>query len=833
MRIPIRFKMFALVAVILIMAIGAVLWKTSEIFQQDKSLFVREFADRFTGTVARLASDRIQSLQNNIAVIVSSRESLSSLKQGSDLGKIIFERFPDFLAVALIDKSNGKWVPKWIEKNPLSSAKSWPENYENTLVRSINFDAASEGGIFLSRLSQPSGVPSYGVSYVADLQAAGGTSAKSMLVGIVAPSAFEDIIIDFKGDINEVFMVDQRGFVYAHPNPKFMGANLESHPLVADLKQLKREGAVGEYTDMDGEPIIGSYRKVKGTNLFVASSTPTKEAFRAAASLGRNVLMFGIGFVIIGLVFALFVAKRITNPLNRLKELAAQIGSGDFKVQVDVSSTDEVGELAKSIDQMKLSLLEREEKLEQSKVMLVQSEKMSAFGQLSAGIAHEVKNPLAGILGHAQLAKNKAGANEDLKKHIDVIEKETRRTKEIIENLMKFARAEKAELVPTNLYDCCSATVDLVEHQLNLMGVRIIKKLTPVPLVNANSNQLQQVFLNIMMNAGHAMEKSDEKELTIYLEQVDKIARIRIQDTGTGMTPEVQKRIFEPFFTTKPAGKGTGLGLSVSIGIIRDHHSKVYVESQVGKGSTFFIDIPIPEGNKQVAQPTHEDKNAHVIQPPPVPTARPIESAPESIPEKPMVAARPTPPPPPPPVEVSKPYSPPMPDIQPKTLVDKVIPPALESETKTSVPRSPFGSLPKPPSSPSAAAVTPITQSPVEEAPKTLGGKEAVRGVGPEFPASPGESAPTPPPPPTTKPPEIATASASVPPPPPEENELGYAAPTPPATKPLEAPAPEVAATAAPPPAPATKEPGYDEQLPAAAEGDDFKVTIRRPKLKV
>lgn len=724
MRIPIRFKMFALVAVILIMAIGAVLWKTSSIFQEDKSLFVREFADRFTGTVARLTSDRVTALQNNIASIIANRESLVSIRQTQNMGKIIFERYGDFLAVALIEKKNKKWEPKWIEKNPLSAAKEWPSNFENTLVRSMNFDAASEGGSFLTRLSQPSGVPSYGVAYMADISAANSNdSVKAILVGIVAPAAFEDIIVDFKGDINQVFIVDQRGFVYAHPDPKFMGQNLENHPLINDLKQLKRDGAVGEFLDLEGSPIIGAYRKVKGTNLFVASSTPTSEAFRAARVLGRNVLTFGIGFVILGLVLAIVVASRITDPLNRLKELAAQIGSGDFKVTVDVTSTDEVGELAKSIDQMKVSLLERDEKLEHSKQMLVQSEKMSAFGQLSAGIAHEVKNPLAGILGHAQLAKSKAGGNDDLKKHIDVIEKETRRTKEIIENLMKFARAEKAELVPTNLYDCVNATIDLVEHQLNLMGVKIIKKLNPIPLVSANGNQLQQVLLNTMMNAGHAMEKADVKELTVYLEQVDKIARIRLQDTGSGMTPEVQKRIFEPFFTTKPAGKGTGLGLSVSIGIIRDHHGKIYVESEVGKGTTFFIDLPIPEGNTQIAAPSHKEKPAApASSTTTAPSPKPIEAAPEPIADKPLVAKAP-------------PNMPPIPDDAVKA-----------KSPRADAPKSPFGSLPKSSKTPDAEPEE-ITKATIIEAvaevTKTLAGTLPVKDSVTTVPPVPREKSST------------------------------------------------------------------------------------------
>lgn len=756
MRLPIRVKMFALVALVLVLAISAVIFKTSGTFREDKSLFVKEFADRFTGTVARLTVDRVQTLQNNTATFVSNRESLKSVRTSQDIGKILFERFSDAFVVALVERSSGNWTQQWIEKNMQSTAKTWPSGFDSTLVRSINYDATATAGLLFTKVSQPNGVPAYALAFVADLQnESGGKSSKSILVSIISPVAFEDIIKDFKGDINEVFIVDQRGFVYAHPDPQYMNKNMEQYPLVAEIRTLNKEGATGTYLDLDGESIIGSYRKVRGTNLFVVSATPTKAAFKAAEILIRSVVVFGIGFGLIGIVIAIFVAGRITNPLNRLKAIAAKIGSGDFKTVVDVVSNDEVGELAKSIDQMKVSLLEREEALEHSKMALIQSEKMSAFGQLSAGIAHEVKNPLAGILGHAQLAKGKT-QDPDMKKHIEVIEKETRRTKEIIENLMKFARAEKAELVPTDLVETVSGTVDLVDHQLTLMGVKLIKKLNPVPKVKANANQLQQVFLNIAMNAGHAMEKSPVKELTFYVEEAKDCVRVRLQDTGSGMSPEVQKRIFEPFFTTKPAGKGTGLGLSVSMGIVRDHGAKIYVQSEVGKGTTFFIDFPLLTATASPAAPAASTPTpaapSQVAPTPaaPTPPPLPVMSAPSSpFGAKPMAKG-------PPPVEPLKKEEP-----KPKLEVPKPEEPKLE-EPKLEEPK------------------------PEKQKPKVLGGKAPL-------------------------PPEI-------------QPEISLSGPEP--KTPVAKPPPLLD----PPLAPIEKEIGYEQPKP---DREEFKVSIRKPKLKV
>ena len=241
-------------------------------------------------------------------------------------------------------------------------------------------------------------------------------------------------------------------------------------------------------------------------------------------------------------------------------------------------------------------LYDRENELKSAQEALIQSEKMSALGQTSAGIAHEVKNPLTGILGHAQLAREKVakkGDTADIDKNLEIIEKETTRCKGIIENLMKFSRQEKAVMSEDDLERVVKNGIALVEHQLNLGGVKIFQEMTPnVPKVVINGNQIEQVLINIMINAMHAMDGRDPKKLTVRVKPGNGFARIEIEDTGTGMSDAVKKKIFEPFFTTKPSGKGTGLGLSVSYGIIKSHKGILDVQSVEGVGTTFIIDLP-------------------------------------------------------------------------------------------------------------------------------------------------------------------------------------------------------------------------------------------------
>ncbi len=622
----IRMKMFILVTVVLLGSIFAVLWKTRQIFFEDKFDFIRQLSSKLSASSEQLAHHKLTELQNKMALFVSTRESLERSNVDLKNNDVLFERFGEFVTVSVQKNLPNKgWISQWTVSNT-SVQNPLSETFAETILRSIDYSTIGTGQVFLKRFESPSGSPLFALTFLADLREAGSKGSQlSSIVAFVRPSFLNDIVLQYKGDLNSVFIVDGNGYVFAHPNEEVIGESLSDHPIIKDISTGKETGS-GEYKLKDGHVIIANYSPVAGTNLYVVVTTPREQAFIAARDLLITVLTFGIGFLIIGSVLSFALASKITKPLNELKEITTQIGEGDFKVEVSVKSNDEVGELAADIDKMRSSLLERDEQLEHSKMALVQSEKMSAFGQLSAGIAHEVKNPLAGILGHAQLGKSKS-KDPQVTKHLDMIEKETRRTKEIIENLMKFARAEKPDLTETDLHETVSRATELVDHQLSLQGVKIIRDFKPVSPALANSNQIQQVLLNLMMNAGHAMENSPTKNLTVSVEDKDQLVQIRIKDTGAGMSPEVQKRIFEPFFTTKPAGKGTGLGLAVSIGIVEDHKGKIYIESEPGQGTTFFIDIPkMSSAQAQQAATTvkSEEKPA-----PKTPVSEPVASGPK------------------------------------------------------------------------------------------------------------------------------------------------------------------------------------------------------------
>jgi len=246
-------------------------------------------------------------------------------------------------------------------------------------------------------------------------------------------------------------------------------------------------------------------------------------------------------------------------------------------------------------EELEQKVAERTKELEEAQEQLIQSEKLASIGQLAAGVAHELNNPISVMLGFSQAILRKLSEDDQLRKPLATIEREGLRCKGIIQNLLDFARRNKPSLQPIDVNQVLEASCVLIEHQMSLDNVVITKGYAPnLPQVLADPNQLQQVFVNIIQNAYQAMPEGGTLRLTTR--GLGNEVQIIFSDTGVGISPENIKRIFDPFFTTKEVGQGTGLGLSVSYGIVEQHGGTIEVESKVGVGTTFIIKLPVMEG---------------------------------------------------------------------------------------------------------------------------------------------------------------------------------------------------------------------------------------------
>ncbi len=228
--------------------------------------------------------------------------------------------------------------------------------------------------------------------------------------------------------------------------------------------------------------------------------------------------------------------------------------------------------------------------LEQAQFQLIRTEKLAALGQLAAGVAHEINNPLGTITIYAHILARSLDADDPRKEDIDLIITEANRTKEIVQGLLSFARETKLKPGETNINDLIEETLGLLVNQVLFQNIKIKKTFgDDIPTLFADATQLKQVFLNIMLNAAQAME--GKGSLAISTAHEGGVITIKIKDTGPGIVPEHINKLFNPFFTTKE--KGTGLGLAISYGIVERHCGQIDVETEMGKGSTFIITLPV------------------------------------------------------------------------------------------------------------------------------------------------------------------------------------------------------------------------------------------------
>jgi signal transduction histidine kinase len=508
---------------------------------------------------------------------------------------VFFEDFEDLVGISIYENEQevaSVYDRKILEEAGLSQEQMQEYHRENPLP----IESLSPGGVIVENSTFSPEIPtlSLGVlrSNAGDATSDQSAEKRIVIIAVIRLSGLQRI--SARSRVFDVYLLDSKGALLAHPDTKLLGERT-LFPLPAQLRNLQGRYSAGMTVELEreGTELIGGYSSLEFGGVIAGAEIPKSAAYLASREILTQLIVIGLGMLILAAIISVTGSRRITRPLERLAAATREVAKGQFDIQVPVQSRDEIGTLAGSFNQMASELKNREEALKEAQSQLIQSEKMAAFGQLGAGVAHEVKNPLAGILGCVQLSLRKAEGGAALERNLKLIEKETKRCKQIVENLLKFARREKARLEPMQTNDVLDDAVAIVNHQLELNKVTVEKQTTDgLPLILGNANQLQQVFMNLMMNAQQAMGGEPGFVRVGTRLTLEGRVEVRISDTGPGIPPDIQAKIFEPFFTTKPGGKGTGLGLSVSYGIIKDHGATISVTSVPGDGAAFVMCFP-------------------------------------------------------------------------------------------------------------------------------------------------------------------------------------------------------------------------------------------------
>lgn len=297
----------------------------------------------------------------------------------------------------------------------------------------------------------------------------------------------------------------------------------------------------------------------------------------------------------VAIYISTYLVNLYTRPMSRMIKATADIAQGNYHLlTISPDESEEIKELEENFNSMVTAIEERDRKLKElTEKTILRSEKLASIGRLASGIAHEINNPLTGILAYSSVLEEELKGSpyeQDLK----IIKEETLRCRKIVRNLLDFARDYKPERTYSNLNSLIEEAIQLLEKHVKFHNIKIIKNLDPkLPEIKVDADEFRSVINTLADNAADAMPNGGQLIISTSFDSDNHQVIIRVADTGMGISEENLERIFEPFFTTKEKGKGTGLGLSMTYGVIKRHNGTIEVKSQVNEGTEFIIKLPV------------------------------------------------------------------------------------------------------------------------------------------------------------------------------------------------------------------------------------------------
>jgi signal transduction histidine kinase len=613
MRLYQKLILFTLAATLVPLIVGFVVMKHTEQELEKRLLKSREdSAARQAEVVSREIGEILKRVRRALGYFTV--EQMSPEELTGFLG-LLYKQSEDIVQVALLDESGKELAPGIYLDNPAQ----YPEYAGRLGVKELDHVAfvqklplhkarqVSLGSVILSTAYKLPQADTLGISFVIPWQVPGREDKWYAAVELSLDWIIGRVLETGGTRGWQAVMVDSAGKVIAHPDPAAVNTrkDLSDEPAVAKIKAGEKRGAF-----IHADTVWG-FSAVPDLGWGVVISQSREEAW-AEVRRTRRVTVIGTSASILALlILGGIFTGRITRNLRRFVASAEEFAKGNLDARVQLKAKDELGVLAKTFNHMGQELKasreeieewnrelarrveERTRELEEAHRRLLETSKLAAIGQLGAGVAHEINNPLVGILGNIQLMLMKFKGDEKQQEILKKVETAAKRCKDVTQNLLRFSEQEAdPEHVEVNLHEILQDAYSMTEQRIQAQEIETIWELEPdLPHVMGDHRQLMQVFFNLFSNARTAMETGGKLTVQSRWSQEGGV-EVEVKDTGKGISPEHLARVFEPFFTTKDVWTNTGLGLSVAYRIISDHGGRISAQSEEGQGSAFVVALP-------------------------------------------------------------------------------------------------------------------------------------------------------------------------------------------------------------------------------------------------